>query len=250
MSGPGGRFDPSELRSPGEPEPSAAELADALVAARELEAMAATEGIRPTEGFADRVMTAIASEPAPRLVVQPRTVARGGRPAALLVALRDAWGVASSGGRPLAVRAQALGFVLLAVLIVGSLTGVAAIGVGGLLGPHPSPTSLPVPTTSPIPSHRAPLAPSPSPSPEATTEPGGSSEPSDSAEPAETPHATETPEPTETPERGTARPTRTRRPGETPEPTETPEASDDHGGGGSDDPKSSNDHGGGNGGGG
>jgi hypothetical protein len=50
MSGPSRRFDPSELRTPGVTEPSVAELADALGAARELEALAASEGIRPTEG--------------------------------------------------------------------------------------------------------------------------------------------------------------------------------------------------------
>ena len=59
MSGPSRRFDPSELRTPGVTEPSVAELADALGAARELEALAASEGIRPTEGFDDRVMAAL-----------------------------------------------------------------------------------------------------------------------------------------------------------------------------------------------
>ena len=51
MTGPSRRFDPSELRTPGAAEPSAAELAEALGAARDLEALAASEGIRPTEGF-------------------------------------------------------------------------------------------------------------------------------------------------------------------------------------------------------
>ena len=68
-------------------------------------------------------MAAIAAEPAPRLVVKPATAVRGGRLGAFLVAVRESWAVAFSGGRPMAVRAQALAFVLLVVLAAGALAG-------------------------------------------------------------------------------------------------------------------------------
>ena len=104
MSGPQRRFDPAELREPGEPDPSVAELADALAAARELEALASEAGIRPSDGFEDRVMAAIAAEPAPRLVAAPVSAVRGGRLGAFLVTIRESWAVAFSGwstdGRP------------------------------------------------------------------------------------------------------------------------------------------------------
>jgi hypothetical protein len=135
MSGPGRRFDPAELRTsgaPGDTQPTDSELARALGIARDLEALAADDGIRPTDGFEDRVMAAIAAEPAPKLVVRPGS-RRGGPLAGFAVAFRDAWGVATGGGRPLAVRAQALAFVLLVVLGIGALTAVGAVTVGGLL---------------------------------------------------------------------------------------------------------------------
>ena len=78
MTGPQRRFDPAELRIPGEPDPTLAEQADALATARDLESLALDSGIRPTDGFEDRVMAAIAAEPAPRLVVAPAASVRGG----------------------------------------------------------------------------------------------------------------------------------------------------------------------------
>ncbi len=165
------RFDQTELHG-AEQEPSSAELAEAVLAACRLESLTATVVIRPTEGFEDRVMAAIATEPAPRLMVRPGSSVRGGRPAAFLLAIRDAWGVATHGGRPIGVRAQALAFVLLVVVAAGTLTGAAAIGVGGLLR---SPQS-PAPSSEPSPSN----APSPSGTPDASEtphsdDPGGSS---------------------------------------------------------------------------
>ena len=139
MTGPIRRFDPSELAGGGDPEPSTAELADALAVARELESLTAEPGIRPTAGFEDRVMAAIATEPAPRLVIRPGSAVRGGRAGALLLAIRDSWGIATSGGRPMAMRAQALAFVFLAVVAVGALTGVGAMTVGSLLAGDRSP---------------------------------------------------------------------------------------------------------------
>ena len=110
-----------------------AELADALLIARELESMAAGEAVRPSDGFDDRVMAAIALEPAPRLLVRRGSTGRGGRLAAFLVAFGDAWRVATTGGRPTAVRVQALAFVLLVLLAAGALTTVTAVGVGAFL---------------------------------------------------------------------------------------------------------------------
>jgi uncharacterized membrane protein YgcG len=225
----GRRFDPAELLVPGEPEPTPAEQADALATARDLEALAVDTGIRPTDGFEDRVMAAIAAEPAPRLVVAPATV-RGGAVGAFLVTVRRSWAIAMGGGRPIAVRAQALAFVLLVVLAAGALTGVTAVTVGALLAPNgltvgpdrsAVPTAPGVPETSESPGPSDTPAPSQSPTPEVTTSP------------TESPDALETVEPTKT-----ARPTRTPKPGETPRatrtprPTETPEATDDHGGDG------------------
>jgi hypothetical protein len=212
VTGPGRRFDPAELRTStaGDVGPSDAELADALGVARELEALAASDAIGPTDGFEDRVMIAIAREPAPRLVIGSASGGLGGRIGAFVASIGSAWGVATSGGRPIAVRAQALAFVLLVAVSAGLLTTAGAITVGGLhnRGPLPSPTVLPTPSVVPTPS--VPPSPSPSPTPSAPT-----ATPTDAAG--------ETAEPGET-----ARPGRTTRPTETAEPTGT----DDHGGGG------------------
>src|SRR3954451_10896141 len=122
------RFDPAELGEPGDSVPSQAEQADLLIAARELETAAtATEAIRPTEGFEDRVMAAIALEPAPRVVIRPGSAVRGGQPAASLLATRDAWGTVTRGGRPLAVRGQASAFLLPVVIAAGTLTTAAGV---------------------------------------------------------------------------------------------------------------------------
>ena len=216
MSGTGQRFDPSELGTAGEPELPGEEQADLLLAARALERVTA-EGVRPTDGFEDRIMAAIALEAAPKLVVRPGAAVRGGRPAAFLLAVRDAWGVAMSGGRPLGVRAQALAFVLLFVVAVGSVTGAATVTVGGLLLRQPGPT----PSVDDGPT-------------DGTAEPSESAEPSEPAEPGETakPNATSKPTAAPSPTR-TPHPTDTPAPGTTPKPTETPGSSDDHGGGGS-----------------
>ncbi len=278
--GPGRRFDPSELLSGTDADPSEGELADAFAAARILEAHAGTDRITPsdgfedrvmaaiateaaprvvvrpggavrggrpaallvalrdawsiatrgghplavraqalaivlvagacaadriapTDGFEDRVMAAIATEPTPRLVVRPGAMVRGGRPGAMLLALRDAWGIATSGGWPMAIRAQALAVVLVAGVVLTSLLGVAAVGVGGLLSSQPNPPPAIAPSLPPSQSPSAPspststtpaLTPSPSP-----TETGPGAEPTS---PTASPEATETPEPTETDEAG------------------------------------------------
>jgi hypothetical protein len=235
MSGPTRRFDPGELRVPGEPDPSVAEQADALLAARELEAVASSAIVRPTEGFEDRIMAAIATEPAPRLVARPASAVRGGLIASFLMTVRDSWGVASSGGRPMAVRAQAMAFVLLVVVAATAVAGVGAVGVGSLLdrGRSPAPSVEPAPSVAPTPS-----VPTPSPSPSPSTSP--SVEPSVSPDASESTEPTETAEPTETDdsESETARPTKTPKPDDTDEPDETDDSSgsgsgDDNSGSGS-----------------
>ena len=246
MTGPGRRFNPSELVGGADGNPTEAELADAFAAARAIEAHTLSDHVRPTEGFEDRVMAAIATEPAPRIVIRPRTAARGGVAGGILAAVRDAWGILTGSGRPLAVRAQALGLLLLVGVVVTSLGGVAAAGVGALLSPDatPVPSVQVVPTATPSPLEPSPSvgpSPSPSPSPSATASPTATSEPTDTAEPTETaeseetesPGATETSEAAETPEAtetskadDTPEPAETLKPRETLKPGETPDSAD------------------------
>jgi hypothetical protein len=205
-------FDLAEIREIEDDGTSTTDLADVLAVARDLEALAAVGTAPPTVDFADRVMGAVALEPAPKLVVRPGATVRGGRFGAFLIAVRDSWAVAMSGGRPLAVRAQALAFVLLVVLAAGALTGVTAVTVGGFLsaGPGPTPSTDVLPTVEPTPST------TPTPSPTPTGEPTDSAEPEDSGE-------RETAEPSRPREPiATAKPELTPRPTRTPEGTEKP----------------------------
>lgn len=246
MNGPAGRFDPSELVGGNGPAPAATELADAFAAARTLEAHASADRIGPTSGFEDRVMAVIATEPAPRVVVRSGSAIRGRRPAAFLVAIRDAWATLTGPGRPVAVRAQAFGLLALVGLVIGSLGGVAAVGVGNLVAPQNGPAesvqSLPTATASPD-LHSTP-SPSPSielsPKPTETQAPNESTEPTASPQSSERPEITNSPSPTEssgatdTPKpEDTPKPGETLKPGETPRPGGTAEPSDDHGGGSS-----------------
>ena len=262
MTGPGRRFDAYELVGGEGPEPTAAELAEALLAARSLEAHASADLVQPSSGFEDRVMAAIATEPAPRAIILPGSAVRGGRPAAFVMTLRNAWAIAFSSNRPMAVRAQALGLVLVVAAAVGALTGVAAVGVGGVLSsqadPSPSvaaPTaspSVPAPSASPSPAPSSSPSASPSPSSNSSAGPSPSSSPttevtsSPSATggttpaPSTSPSATSTTRPSPT-QRATnsPRPTATDEPTETPgstesnDPSETPGSTDDSGGGSS-----------------
>lgn len=249
MSAMGRRFDPSEVRPDTGAGPSDTELAQAMLAARELESLSARDAAGPTVGFEDRVMVAIASEAAPRLIVRPGHSVRGGLPAAFLASVRDAWRIAVGGGRPLVIRAQAVAFVLLVTLAFGSISVFAAVGASNLLaGPSlspntPAPTVSPDPASSPSPTGLKSPSPTPPPAavetmpPGVSVEPGTTAEPTDAAEPTETggTGAHDTAKPTKTP-----RPTETAEPNETNEPGETdePKESDDgggHGAGGGDD---------------
>jgi hypothetical protein len=191
---------------PGDEERLAAEMG------RELEELGDVHGIRPSAGFADRVMAAIVDEPAPQPAVMLGLALRRRRLGAALAAIGDSWRVAFGGPRPFAVRAQALALVLVVAVGVLGTGGAAVVGASRLLGldATPAPSVQPSPLVSPSPSIEASPSPSPSPSP--------SISPSPSPTPSETPEATETEEP-----------------------TETPDESDDHGGGdssGSDDDNS------------
>ncbi len=245
MSGIDRRFRPDEL-TPDEGAadvPTTAEVADALAMGRELERFAVAEDVRPSPGFADRVMGAIADEPLPAPVVAAGAAARGARLGAMLAAFGDLWRVAWTGGRPLAVRAQALAIVLVILVVAGSVTSLAAVGALNVLTPNRSPDLTPAVSPSPSVAPTPTLSPSPSPSPTESAEPSDSAGPSEStessgsAEPSETPEATSggtgatprpTPEPTATP-----KPTETPEPSQTPRPTDTPEptGTDDHDGG-------------------
>jgi hypothetical protein len=221
-------FQPGELTGADGGVPNSVELGEALATARAIETQLGATDVHPSTGFADRVMEAVAAEPRPQPAVAAGLALRRGRLGAMVAALADSWRVAFSGGRPLAVRAQAAAFVLVAILAAGSIGGIGLVGALDVLAPNRSP--------SPPPTQAAPVTPSPRLGPTET------SRPTETTEPTETPDASETPEPSETREpTGTARPGRTEHPNETPEPAETEDPEDDgagHGGdgGGSDDP--------------
>jgi len=224
-----GSFRPNELAG-SDRQPSDAELAGAWTAARELEAALPPDPIGPSASFADRVMAAVAREPAPRPAgFLDALRARPGL-SGLSASVREAWAVAFTGvARPARVRGMALAYVFAVVVIGSSLAGTVALGAAGALGlldpdPSPAPSTIVSPTTGPSPS----ASPSPSPSmpgasgspgPTATGEPTGTAEPSESVEPGESdaPDASDD---------GASSP-----PGATVAPS--PEESDDHGGGGS-----------------
>lgn len=213
--------------------------------ARELQGLGTAAGVHMSDGFADRVMAAVAVQPLPQPVRAFGVALVAGHLRSAAAAVGDAWRVVASGAVPVGVRAQALALVL--VVAVGGLTiaGGATVGAIGLFGPDqatPSP-SLVVPAPSPSPS----VAPSPSidpsPSPSATTEPSASVEPSETASPTSTgtaPSRTAAPSPTGTDDHGsgsgsgsgssgstqTPEPAETLKPGETPrtpDPIDTPE---------------------------
>lgn len=198
------------------------ESADLLLMARELERLDGG-AIRPSDGFTDRVLAAIAGEPLPRPMAVAGVAAREGRLGAMIGALRDTWQIAWSGGRPMAARAQAMAFVLLLVLAVGSVGALTTVGAINVLfstsstpsvQPAPSQPAVANPSPSPI------EVPSPEPSPVVTPSP--TSEPTKTARPAPTPTHTDGPGHTETPG-----------PNETNEPNENDDPDGDLGGSGS-----------------
>ena len=83
-----------------EPPATDAELADALLIARELESLAAGDAsVRPTASRTGSWPRSRWSR-LPRLVVRRASAGRGGPIGTFLIAVGDAWRVATSGGRP------------------------------------------------------------------------------------------------------------------------------------------------------
>lgn len=222
------------------------ELASHTRVARELEGLAARTPVVSTPALTDRVMAAVAGEPAP---APARVAGRALRRRSLggfLVALRDAWRVTLSPGFPMAVRAQAIALVL---VVIGAATGSAMVTAGALglfdeQPPSPVPT-ITTPTPSPEDTSATPegsTSPEPSESAEPSESPGESPEPSDTAEPSSdggsggasstaqptddnhTPEPTRTPSPTSTPHEDSHTPSPTSTPdgGATPTPSPTP----------------------------
>jgi hypothetical protein len=194
MSQSPGSFRPSELDG-SEQRAGDADLAGAYAIARELEASLPIESIGPSVDFTDRVMAAVAREPAPRAAGFLAVLRDRPGLAGLVASVREAWAVVAGGpGRPVRARGLALAYVL-AVLVIGtSLTGVATYGAAGALGlldgdASPTPTVLEsiepstTPAESPSPTPTPAATPTPMPTPTESVEPGGSVEPSESVEP-------------------------------------------------------------------
>ncbi len=250
---PGGQprpFTPAELDGASGLHPD--EIAGDTPIARDLERLAAGTTAAPTPGFADRVMEAVAAEPAPSPVRLAGLAVRRRSLGAFLASLRDAWRVTTHAGFPVAARAQAMALVLVvAALAAGS--GMVTAGALGLLdGDHSSPSpsiEQPAETAEPTtdasdtaePSEDASTSPDASESPEPSESAGDeSAEPDASTEPHETADGnggagkTATPKPTATPtptssdhedhseSPSTPKPSQTPRPSETPHPSETP----------------------------
>lgn len=224
-----GSFRTSELEG-ADGAADSAELAEAYAVARQLETLgAASDPIRPSPDFSERVMGAVAREPRPRAVGILDPLRRRRDPWGLVESVREAWAFATSASRPLPGRAMALAYVLAIAVIATSLTGTAAFGVAGafgLLGPHPTPTLAPNETNPPTAL--------PSPAPSQTPEPSESVEPSGS----------ESPEPSETEDVGGGSPGETSDNGgsDHPKATETPHPSESDHEDSSPQPSSSDDH--------
>jgi hypothetical protein len=207
----GRRFSPEELPIDGG-RVNARDLAASMAVGRELDALAAAQTVEPSRGFSSRVMAAVAAEPAPQPVLVFGRALAGGRLATMFGAVRDAWRVTTSPGRPTSVRAQSLALVLLAF---GSVVGMAGAAVR-LFDSHRPDRSTP-------PTMPAVVVPSPSLDPMVTitlppTPPTGTPSP----RPSTPSKPTATPAPTARPTaRPTTRPTATPGGMETPDPTGT-----------------------------
>jgi uncharacterized membrane protein YgcG len=181
------------------------EVQVAAAMSTELERLAVEPGIRALEGFADRVMAAVALEPLPQPARAFRVALLGGRLSAAIASVGDAWRVVVSGSTPLGVRAQSLALVLVLAIGSAAIASGAAVGAMGLLSQSPTVTPGPTsplpsqPMQSPLPSPSSSPSPSPSASPSATPDAQVGASPS--AEPTETPGSTQrarTPSPTAT----------------------------------------------------
>ncbi|MBI2780696.1 MAG: hypothetical protein HYX55_02720 [Chloroflexi bacterium] len=187
-------FDPAELGTQHRDE-----LDGAAIAAGRLDAAIDPATVAPSPDFTSRVMAALVDEPTPSSAGFLAPVRRRGFLTGFGASVQQAWRSVFS-GRPVLVRATALAYVLVVVLVGTSLAGVATIGLAGALGKlGPAPTQ----STSPqVPGQTA--------APDRTERASGESEPpgvDESSDPSETPDASD--------DRGSSG---------------GPDASDDHGG--------------------
>jgi hypothetical protein len=221
------------------------ELAAEARIARDLEGVSARGGVRPSAGFADRVMGAVATEPVPAPVIAAGSALRHGAALGFLASIRDSFRVAFGNGFPVVVRAQAFALVLLVTGVVAG-SGLATAGAVGLFddrgSPSPSvafpspsdvPTATPLPTgtpdgtfENPSPSATSSESPDPTESEAAESEgPTGSDDAGETAEPADDGGGTgSNPTPAPTPKvLRTARPTLAPTALPTPSPTYEPD---------------------------
>lgn len=157
----------------------------------------------PSDGFADRVMAALADEPAPAPAGFMLPIRRRGLLRGLWSSVRQAMVATGGAGRPAFGRAVALAYVLVVAVAGASITGAASFGAAGALGlldstssptvppasiapgptnpaPTPAPTeSLPVTPAPSVSPDASPPAPSPSESPDESDDHGSGAEPSD-----------------------------------------------------------------------
>jgi uncharacterized membrane protein YgcG len=199
MSGPF-RFAADELAGP-----DGRQLRGALDTARALEEIANDAPVTTDPGFSERVMAALAEEPAPVAGGFLMPLRRNGILRGFAESVRQAW-TSSGSGRPALARAMALAYVLVVAVAGVSLAGAATFGAAGALGVFAShPTQEPTTQSTTGPEITPPL-------PDASDE--------SSPEPSETPEASEAPE---------ASPDASEGPDDRGDGSE-PEASDDHGG--------------------
>lgn len=201
-------------------------------AAAELERFARATDVAPRAGLAASIMGAIETEPTPAPLTALSAATRRRSAPAMVVALRDAWRVAWSGGRPVAIRLSAAMAVLVLVVTTGSVGGLAAVGAWTAL--QPAPTMTPSPSPDVVPVVIPPAYPDPSPSAAPTRaapslSPAPTPKPTPSATPPPTPRPTvkSTPKPTARP---TPRPTHHPEPTAMPQPTHHPDPTHDAGG--------------------
>ena len=159
------------------------DLADAMAAARRLEATLDDATVRPSPGFADRLMAALADEPAPATAGFLVPIRRRGLLAGFGESVRQAW-VSLGAGRPALARSAALAYVLVVAIAGASIAGAATLGAAGaldILGPGPTDSPQPTapeptlgppePTVAPsLPPTEAPSVNEPSPTPSETPE--------------------------------------------------------------------------------
>jgi hypothetical protein len=149
------------------------ELAAETRVARDLEGVSARGGMRPSAGFTDRVMGAVAAEPVPAPVIAAGSALRHGAALGFLASIRDSFRVAFGRGFPVVVRAQALALVLVVTGVVAG-SGLATAGAIGLLDDRGSPSPVPsvaAPSPSELPSATPAATDTPNPTFEAASPP-------------------------------------------------------------------------------